>query len=607
MPFYFFMEVTALEKLAKIALVGNPNCGKSTLFNLLTGKKEYVGNRPGVTVTAKEGLLKNYTDIIIADTPGVYSLSPFSPDEAATGAYLLEEKPDVIINLADSRNLRRSLYLTTQVLETGIPVIILLNFFDKKEAVDTEALAAMLGADVLCINAKSGENVSLAVQRAVSLIGSGKAPHKLFETKSNEPQAEAFARYSFVDEVISFCNADNESRNQLSRKIDKIVLNKFLAFPIFFALLFLVYYFSVSLIGSGISSLIEQAFAQDFSPFVINLLKGINCSPVLISLIENAVLTAVFTVLSFLPQIFMLFFSLTLLEESGYMARAAFITDAAFKDSALSGKSLISFLVGGACSVTGIMSARTIESKKSRSLTALLTPFVPCSAKVTVIALIARNNFSNSRLSIVFAFLLSFFAIALSAKLLKHHRYFAEKSSFLLEMPPYSLPSPLFAAKRATEQSFGFLKKAVNIILISSVLLWALSFFGFSGKGISQASSFEKSFLGFFGSAIAPVFAPLGFGNAGCACAVLSGLFAKENIIGTLSMFPFQFVQMNTADAISFLAFNLFCPPCIVAIGTMKKELGSIRLTAFALLYQTVFAFGLAFVLHLILNNIFSL
>lgn len=586
-----------LEELKKIALVGNPNCGKSTLFNLMTGSSEYVGNRPGVTVEAKEGLLKNHRDIIIADTPGVYSLSAFSPDEKATENYLLFEKPDVIINLADSRNLGRSLYLTTQILETGIPTVLVLNNFKKKHSVDEKSLGAALDIDVINICAKDKNDVLMCAEKAISLIG--KKQKKLRFEKDRKTETETISeRYRFIDEILSFCKTENENQRGLTEKIDKVVLNRFLAFPIFFALVFLVYYLSVSLIGSSVSSFLEKFFSENLSAFLIEMLRKINCSPSVLSLFENAVLSAVFTVIGFLPQIFMLFFSLTLLEESGYMARAAFLTDAVFKNSALSGKSLISFLVGSTCSVTGIMSARTIESRKGRNLTVMLTPFIPCSAKVTVIALIAQRNFESENLTLVFVFLLSFFAVIFSAKLLKNHSRFKEKSSFLIEIPRYSLPSVTDTAKKSLRQSGGFIKKAFSVIFISAVFLWALSFFGLQNGRISEVGSFGESFLGLFGGFISPLFAPLGFGNAQCASAVISGLFAKENVIGTLSMFSSSLPSMTTADALSFLAFNLFCPPCIIAVSTMKKELGSSRLTAFALFYQTIFAYLLSLVIH---------
>ncbi len=593
-----------MEENKKIALVGNPNCGKSTLFNLMTGSNEYVGNRPGVTVKAKEALLKNHSNITIADTPGVYSLSAFSPDEKATENYLLYEKPDVIINLADSRNLRRSLYLTTQILELGIPTILVLNNFKRSGFVSEKDLSAALGIEVINICAKNKIDVSACAEKAVSLIGTKQK--KLRFEKDGKTQAELISkRYGFVDEIISFCAIETEGQRKLTEKTDKIVLNRFLAFPIFFGLVFLVYYLSIFVIGSSVSDFFEKIFSENLSVFLIDLLTKANCPPSVLSLFENAVLSAVFTVLGFLPQIFMLFFSLTLLEESGYMSRAAFLTDAVFKNSALSGKSLISFLVGSTCSVTGMMSARTIESKKSRNLTVMLTPFIPCSAKVTVIALVAQKNFESKNLTLVFAFLLSVFAVIFSAKLLKNHKFFKEDSSFLIELPAYSLPSVAEAVKKALKQSGGFVKKAFSSIFLSAVFLWALSFFGFINGEISEAASFDKSFLGLFGNFISPLFTPLGFGNAQCASAVISGLFAKENVIGTLSMFSSSLPPITTADALSFLAFNLFCPPCIIAVGTMKKELGSLKLTAFALFYQTVFAYLLSFVIHFLIGLLF--
>ncbi len=642
----------------KIALVGNPNCGKSTLFNALTDGNEYVGNRPGVTVEAKEGLLKTDKNIIIADTPGVYSLSPFSPDEKATMDYLLKEKVDIIVNLTDSRNLKRSLYLTTQIFELEIPCIVALNSFGKNTEIDTDTLSLLLNCNVILISAKNESDALSLINKAISLIGTKKSEAVLFKTafesetaelealltesenkrfyalkilegdgralnNSNREKAKRImqkleakgvdteseiirARYEFVDYVLSFLKKKDERKIGISASIDKIVLNKYLAFPIFFALIFAVYFFSVSTVGAYMCSVIQKLFGSFLSPLLLGLLEKLGCNEAVRSLFENAFLQSALTVLSFLPQIFLLSFSLTLLEESGYLSRAAFLTDSVFKNSALSGKSLISFLVASSCSVTGIMSARTIENRKSRSLTVTLTPFIPCSAKLTVIALIAQNNFSSSKLAVPFIYLFSFLAVFLSAKLLKNQRYFKDKTSFLLEIPPYSLPSFFGAVKKAFSQSFGFLKKAMGVIFLSSVFLWMLSYFSLSDGKIASAQGFEESLLGMFGKIISPVFAPLGFGDAPCVAALISGLFAKENIIGTLSMFSSSLASFKTADALSFLAFNLFCPPCIVAVSTMKKELGSLKLTAFALFYQTLFAYCLSLLLRLIFSFVLS-
>ncbi|MGN1419035.1 MAG: ferrous iron transport protein B [Acutalibacteraceae bacterium] len=640
----------------KIALVGNPNCGKSSLFNLLTSSDEYVGNRAGVTVGAKEKRMSANHEFLIADTPGAYSLSDFSPDEEAALDYLIREKPDVLVNLIDSRYLRRSLGLTVQLLEMKTPMIVALNFFDvRADTSITGKLCAALSVPVVKLNVKKGEGVDLlcrtlccgdfktpaapeiygaetekAIRQiedffagerfsrfyAVEMLKENETVQRLL---SKEKKAQALkivaaekekrgdliaqtanAKFLFVDETLKKCGFEQNTQKSVSQKIDKVVLNRFLAFPIFFAVIFAVYYLCICIVGSAFSSVLcDKLFGQSAALNIAALLEKIGCAPLLGRFFSQAVFRCVGNVLSFVMQVFMLFFSVSMLEESGYMSRIAFLFDSAAQKTGLSGKSVISFFVASGCSVTGMMSARTIENAKQRKLTVMLVPFIPCSAKVTVIALIAGNAFRSKGLTMFFIYLFAVLSVIFSAKLLSKTKLFGSDGTFLLEMPPYILPSVFSAIKKAFRQSLSFAKKAMSVVLISSAVLWLISNFSLSG-GLHEAKNFSESITASVGSVLSKFFLPLGFGNPQAACAVISGLFAKENIISALTLFS-TLAEMNTAQALSFLCFNLFCPPCVVAVGTMKKELSRPKLTAFSLLFQTAFAYAASFILYRIL------
>lgn len=600
--------------MLKIALAGNPNCGKTTLFNLLTASKEYVGNRAGVTVGKKERPLKWNDGVIIVDLPGVYSLSPFSPEEIAARSFLLDEKPDVIINLLDASNLRRGLYLTTELLETGTPVVLALNMADKLEKtgakINAEALGAFFNAPALFVCTARNENVRELVQAAVDAVSTLPGSINLYpnaEIPNDDETMEQYvlSRYNLVDEAISFCLTAGKDRQDISLKIDKIVLNRFLAFPILFVVIFLIYFVCVSLAGSAVSAVAARLPITDIvSARTQEILGAIGCAEWLQMLVTDGIITAVGSVLEFVPQVFMLFLALGFLEESGYMARVAFLTDRIFKVAGLSGKAFIPLLIGSGCSVPAIMSTRTIESDKMRRMSIIVTSFIPCSAKLTVIVFIASAVFGGTKYAPTLAFIFAVAAVFLSGILLKDSKMFrGGYAPFLMEMPTYAFVPLRGIAKNAARQSMAFVKKAGTVILLSSAAVWFLSYFSIEG-GFHAAENFESGILGSVGSLLASFFAPLGFGSGEMSVAVISGFFAKENIVGTLEVLlgksgiALLGQSITPAAALSFLTFNLLCPPCIVAVNTIRREMNSAKWTAFALFYQTVFAYGMAFLVY---------
>lgn len=648
--------------VTKIALAGNPNCGKTTLFNLMTSSDQYVGNRPGVTVEKTQRQMKNRGDIIITDLPGVYSLSPFSPEEIHTRTFLLDGDADVTVNLIDSSNLARSLYLTTQLIEIGKPMIIALNMVDKLEGIggkiNSELLSEFFGIPVITVGTSKGEGIDELTELAVKSAGLPITAAKVYPNFANEIilcaekyferwQSKRFmaikalegdsdylgllsaedkrsikeltskleqtaqesvqdffaaARYKYIDQVISVCLKTEHGKRSISRKIDDIVLNKFLALPIFFSVLFLIYYVCITVAGSAANRIIGSLSLDTLvMSNVDGFLKSVNCSAWLQGLVTDGIIPAVGSVLEFLPQIFMLFFSLGVLEESGYMARVAFLSDRVFRSVGLSGKSFIPLLIGSGCSVPAVMATRTIENDNRRRLSIIVTPFIPCSAKLTVISFISSAIFGGFKYTVLFAFGFAVIAVFLTGVLLKDSRIWKNKgSAFIMELPSYCLPSIGSVTKNAAYQSFAFIKKAGSVILLSSVAVWFLSHFTFGGNGLCQAADFKSSMLGSFGSLAAPFFAPLGFGSSEMSVAVISGLFAKENIVGTLEVLLGGNLEsrLSFVSALAFLAFNLLCPPCIVAVNAMRRELNSAKHTLFALAYQTVFAYAVAFMIY---------
>ncbi|CAA7601960.1 Ferrous iron transport protein B, N-terminal [Acididesulfobacillus acetoxydans] len=660
----------------KIALAGNPNCGKTTLFNDLTGSSQYVGNWPGVTVEKKEGRLKGHKDVIITDLPGVYSLSPYTLEEVVSRNYLINEHPDAIINLVDGTNLERNLYLTTQILELGIPVVISLNMMDivKKsgDRIDSLKLGASLGCEVVETAAIKGEGSLEAAEKAIALAKGkqtpapqGKFSKQVEETLSGiakafkdilEPQrARWYAvklferdekvlgplqfsseqknkleslilpieeeygddsetiitneRYEYIAQLVNKCLRKNSKGMSVSDKIDRIATNRFLALPIFAAIMFLMYYTSVTTLGRIATDWVNDTL---FGTWITNgataALSTVGAADWLNGLIVNGIIGGVGTVLGFVPQMLILFFFLSLLEDSGYMARVAFIMDRIFRKFGLSGKSFIPILIGTGCGVPAIMAARTIENEKDRRMTIMLSTFMPCTAKTVIIAMIASTFFPKSFWIAPAMYFLGIAIIILSGIGLKKTAYFGgEPAPFVMELPPYHIPALKGVLIHMWERSRAFVIKAGTIIFTACVLIWFLSSFGWTLKMVD----IESSMLAGIGHAIAWLFAPLGFGNWKGAVATISALMAKESAIGTLAVLNgvadpnnTQFVMTGIASmftalgAFSFMLLNLFDPPCIVAMATTSREMGNSKWTAIAIGYQVVLGYSIAFIVN---------
>lgn len=653
-----------------IALAGNPNSGKTTLFNELTGSSQYVGNWPGVTVEKKEGKLKNHKkDVYIMDLPGIYSLSPYTLEEVVSRDYLVNEKPDVIINIVDATNLERNLYLTTQLKELGIPVVVALNMMDLVEKngdkIDTNALSKKIGAKVVEISAlksngidelidvavnqaslksnkdikmfeKEIENSLVAIEDiikddvdesllrwyAIKLFEDDKKAIVLDNKEKNEKvksivdnlckkyddDGESIitnARYEYIEGLIGdIYKKEKREELSVSDKIDRIVTNRFLALPIFALVMYAVYYISVTTIGSiGTDWVNDVLFGDIIPPAVESFLVSINCAGWLQSLILDGIIGGVGSVLGFLPQMVVLFFLLAILEDIGYMARVAFIMDRIFRKFGLSGKSFIPMLIGTGCGVPAIMASRTIENERDRKMTIMTTTFIPCSAKLPIIALIAGAFFSDASWVAPSAYFIGVIAIVLSGIVLKKTRGFSgDPAPFVMELPSYHIPSIKNVFIHMWDRSKSFVKKAGTIIFLSCVAIWFLSNFNFSFKMVDTG----ESMLATLGKLIAPVFAPLGFGHWEAAVASITGLVAKENVLSTFGVlygvgemasengaeiFSNMAMQFTALSAYSFLVFNLLCAPCFAAIGAIKREMGNAKWTWIAIGYQTGFAY----------------
>lgn len=657
----------------KIALAGNPNCGKTTMFNDLTGSSQYVGNWPGVTVEKKEGKLKGRKDVTIVDLPGIYSLSPYTLEEVVTRNFLLEERPDVIINLVDGSNIERNLYLTTQLVEIGIPVIIALNMIDivKKngDVINIKKLGEALGCEVVETSAVKGTGsrevaeraVSMAVGKAVTVsqhafnkdvegvlekIGgaiAGKVPQanaRWYEIKLFERDREVFKnvslpqevlaeveqttaeceakldddsesiitneRYAYIDGVVKNCVRKKNPGMTTSDKIDRVVTNRWLALPIFVVIMTLVYYISVTTIGRFVTDFVNNTLFGDWiTNGLTNWMNSIQAASWLTSLLVNGIVGGVGTVLGFVPQMLILFFFLSVLEDCGYMARVAFIMDRVFRKFGLSGKSFIPIMIGSGCGVPAIMASRTIENEKDRKMTIILTTFIPCSAKTLIIAMIVSTFFPNQPWMAPAMYLLGIAVIVISGIILKKTRVFAgDPAPFVMELPQYHIPGAKGVLIHMWERSKAFMIKAGTVIFIFSTLIWFLSSYGWN----LQAVDVEQSILATLGHGIAVIFRPLGFGNWKGAVATLSALAAKENAIGTLAILngvsdadDTQAVMTGIASmftsigAFSFMIFNLFCPPCIAAMGATRREMGSRKWTGIAIGYQFLVGYVLAF------------
>jgi ferrous iron transport protein B len=740
----------------KIALAGNPNCGKTTLFNALTGSNQFVGNWPGVTVEKKEGKLKNHKDVVITDLPGIYSLSPYTLEEVVARNYLINEKPDAIINIVDGTNIERNLYLSTQIMELGIPVIMAVNMMDVLEktgdTINTDKLSQKLGCEVVEISALKGTGIQKAAEKAVALASSKKkvTPVHSFDkdveaviTKVEEKLANVVAeeqkrffaikllekddkiqtlldivpevddeikeledkfdddtesiitneRYVYISSIIGDCLKKAKKKTlTTSDKIDRIVTNRWLALPIFAAIMFLVYYIAVSTVGTFVtdwtndglfgdgwhlfgngSSAYEKAandyaveniwtddvvetvkaadkagvigadnilgaikdddyatFEEEYGTYGESLteagydisetvdeamedapdtadygiwvpgipvlvekgLDAVHCAGWLKGLILDGIVAGVGAVLGFVPQMLVLFILLAFLEACGYMARVAFIMDRIFRKFGLSGKSFIPMLIGSGCGVPGVMASRTIENDRDRKMTIMTTTFIPCGAKLPIIALIATALFKGAWWVAPSAYFVGIAAIICSGIILKKTKMFAgDPAPFVMELPAYHMPTVGNVLRSMWERGWSFIKKAGTIILLSSIIIWAGSSFGFEGGkfGFNPDIALESSILGKIGNAVSFIFAPLGFDNIKATIATIMGLVAKEEVVGVFGVLDFE--NMTKIAAYSFLVFNLLCAPCFAAMGAIKREMNNTKWFWFAIGYQTLLAY----------------
>lgn len=668
----------------KIALAGNPNSGKTTLFNALTGSNQFVGNWPGVTVEKKEGKLRGQKDVIIMDLPGIYSLSPYTLEEVVARNYLIGDRPDAIINIVDGTNIERNLYLSTQLMELGIPVIMAVNMMDivqkNGNMIDTGKLGEKLGCEVTRISALKGTGVMETADRAVLLAKSGnaaKAVHefgeeaesiikrveerivgivpaeqkrffavkllekddKIKEQMPSVPDVSADIkemeaqfdddtesiitneRYVYISSVIAECVQKNRTQKlTISDKIDRWVTNRWLALPIFAIVMWLVYYVSVSTVGAFVTDWTNDVlFGEIVPPAVEGILVAVNCADWLKGLILDGIVAGVGAVLGFVPQMLVLFIFLAFLEGCGYMARVAFIMDRIFRKFGLSGKSFIPMLIGTGCGVPGIMASRTIENDRDRKMTIMTTTFIPCGAKLPIIALIAGALFDGAAWVAPSAYFVGIAAVICSGIILKKTRMFAgDPAPFVMELPAYHMPTAGNVLRSMWERGYSFIKKAGTIILVSTVLLWFLMSFGWADGsfGMLEAEQLDSSILAAFGSILAPLFAPLGWGDWKMAVAAVTGLIAKENVVGTFGiLFGFGEVaedgteiwgqlagSMTAIAAYSFLVFNLLCAPCFAAMGAIRREMNNIKWFWFAIGYQTLFAYVVSLCVYQIGN-----
>ena len=600
----------------KIALAGNPNSGKTTMFNELTGSSQYVGNWPGVTVEKKEGKLKGHKDVTIIDLPGIYSLSPYTLEEVVTRDFLIKEKPDVIINIVDCSNLERNLYLTAQLSMAGIPMVIAFNMTDVAEKrgdiIDIKRLSADLGSRIISTSAIKGTGLKELISAA---LDAGKKLHKapdpsfLLEAygQLDEEQEELAIsqRYDTIQKQISRCvtRKYSNSTETTSDRIDRIVTNRWLALPIFFAALWVIYYLSIVTVGDMSIGWVESIFGW-IQGEVDLLLVQAGASAWSQDLILNGIIGSIGAIFIYVPQLMILFFFLSLLEDSGYMSRVAFIMDRIFRKFGLSGKSFIPMLIGTGCSIPGVMASRTIENEQDRRMTIMLIPFIPCGAKLPVFAMFIAMMFRDQTWVGPSIYLISITAVILSGILLKKTKLFSGKPApFVMELPTYKLPRIKGVTIHMWEKAKSFVKKAGTVIFAACAILWFLQNFSFTGY--VGPAAIESSILAEFGNAIKWVFVPLGFGDTWAApVAAITGLVAKEVVVATFAsvggVLPIEFSQVT---AFAFMMFMLFSAPCFAAIGAMRKELGGWKWTAIAVAYQT----GFAYVAALLVNVIGSL
>ena len=667
----------------KIALAGNPNCGKTTLFNALTGANQFVGNWPGVTVEKKEGKLKGHKDVVIMDLPGIYSLSPYTLEEVVARNYLIGEKPDAIINIIDGTNIERNLYLSTQIIELGIPVVMAVNMMDlvakNGDNINIKALGDALGCEVVEISALKGTGVKKAAEKAVAAAQQKKAVDrvhafaqdvedtiatvedklgssvpeaqkrffaiKLLEkdskiseqlTTTPDVSAEVKAledkfdddtesiitneRYTYITSIIGKCvkKAAGSEKLTVSDKIDRIVTNRILALPIFALVMFIVYYVSITTVGGFLTDWTNDTlFGEWIIPGAQSFFEGIGCADWLTGLIVDGIISGVGAVLGFVPQMLVLFIFLAFLEGCGYMARVAFIMDRIFRKFGLSGKSFIPMLIGTGCGVPGIMASRTIENERDRRMTIMTTTFIPCGAKLPIIALIAGAFFGNAGWVSWSAYFVGIAAIICSGIILKKTKMFSgDPAPFVMELPAYHLPTVGSVLRSMWERGWSFIKKAGTIILLSTIVVWFTTYFGVVDGTFRMLSEEEidYSILAAIGKCISWIFIPLGWGDWKSAVATVTGLVAKENVVGTFGIL-FHYGEVGEAGeeiwgnlaanmtgiaAYSYLVFNLLCAPCFAAMGAIKREMNNAKWFWFAIGYQC----GLAYLVGLCIFQI---
>ncbi|MCH5343442.1 MAG: ferrous iron transport protein B [Acetatifactor sp.] len=681
----------------KIALAGNPNCGKTTLFNALTGSNQFVGNWPGVTVEKKEGKLKGHKDVAIMDLPGIYSLSPYTLEEVVARNYLIGERPDAIINIVDGTNIERNLYLSTQIMELGIPVVMAVNMMDlvdkNGDKIHIDKLSQKLGCEVIEISALKGTNITKVAERAVALAQKGKVSVPVHRFAANvedaiksaegklgsyisEEQKRFFAikllerdnkivdvmkqvpdvsaeisalenafdddtesiitneRYVYISSIISECCSKNKERKlTTSDKIDRVVTNRWAALPIFAVVMFIVYYVSVTTVGTWVTDWTNDGLFGDGwflfgnGPWVNGVpvliesgLDAVGCADWLQGLILDGIVAGVGAVLGFVPQMLVLFIFLAFLEACGYMARVAFIMDRIFRRFGLSGKSFIPILIGSGCGVPGVMASRTIENERDRRMTVMTTTFIPCGAKLPIIALIAGAFFGNSGWVSASAYFIGIAAVICSGIILKKtHMFAGDPAPFVMELPAYHMPTVGNVFRSMWERGWSFVKKAGTIILLSTIIVWFTTYFGFvEGQfRMLEDEEINHSILAAIGSTVAWIFAPLGWCSTEgegwkMAVAAVTGLVAKENVVGTFGiLFGFGEVDENGTQiwsnlsgvitpvaAYGFLVFNLLCAPCFAAIGAIKREMNNAKWFWFAIGYQCVLAYAVALCIY---------
>lgn len=685
----------------KIALAGNPNCGKTTMFNDLTGGNQYVGNWPGVTVEKKEGRLKGNDDVIIQDLPGIYSLSPYTLEEVVSRDYLISEKPDAILNIVDGTNLERNLYLTTQLMEIGLPMVIALNMIDvvrnNGDQIDVKKLSEALGCPIVETSALKGEGSKAAVEQAAHIAKNGRVqehPHvfggtvehalahieesiegkvaagnlrwyavKLFERDDKvsaqlnldkglidhiekhireceaerDDDAESIItneRYAYISKLMTICIKKKRQKGSLtiSDKIDRVVTNRWLALPIFVAVMFIVYFISVTTVGNVVTDFTNDTlFSEWICTPLAEWLTAIGTADWLAGLVVDGIIGGVGAVLGFVPQMLILFVFLAVLEDIGYMARIAFIMDRVFRKFGLSGKSFIPMLISSGCGVPGIMASRTIENDRDRKMTIITTTFIPCGAKMPIVGLVAGALFGGAWWVAPISYFIGVAAVIVSGIILKKTKMFeGDPAPFVMELPTYHAPTIINVLRSMWERGWSFIKRAGTVILAASVLIWLLKSFGVVNGSFQMVDDMNLSILAVIGGLIAPIFSPLGFGTWQSSVATMMGLVAKEEVVGVFGVLygvagdvlemvetgTFQGLStiaahFTTLSAFSFLIFNLLCAPCFAAMGAIRREMNSARWTWFAIGYQCVFAYVISLIVYqagvLCLGGAFSL